>query len=226
MIWLFFCLRVTIERYKNVAEFSQWEGTDQLSKFHGDLVDFGCLTSFNLEKNILQVNFNSGLMNDLFWWKLPFPIFRRRVFTAFTEELLAAPFTDQIFHFIIPALADTQTAFPYEPYLSALSSLRSRCPQTGGGAPWLFFFVLTVGDNYLGTGHEICLSWPHAHAVVADEAPEGSQGQVCAVKVASGVGVSWKSVLAKGPWPRQCPWGAFPGTWERDWFNGSMWLSV
>ncbi|XP_026907061.1 ubiquitin-protein ligase E3C isoform X1 [Acinonyx jubatus] len=76
---------------------------------------------------------------------------RQQVFTAFTEAFLAAPFTDQIFHFIIPALADAQTVFPYEPFLSALLSPESRCPETGGGAPWLFFFVLTVGETYLGT---------------------------------------------------------------------------
>ncbi|XP_042832401.1 ubiquitin-protein ligase E3C isoform X2 [Panthera tigris] len=76
---------------------------------------------------------------------------RQQVFTAFTEAFLVAPFTDQIFHFIIPALADAQTVFPYEPFLSALLSPESRCPETGGGAPWLFFFVLTVGETYLGT---------------------------------------------------------------------------
>ncbi|XP_032160156.1 ubiquitin-protein ligase E3C isoform X6 [Mustela erminea] len=76
---------------------------------------------------------------------------RQQVFSAFTEELLAAPFTDQIFHFIIPALADTHAAFPYEPFLNALLLLESRCSKTSSGAPWLFFFVLTVGEHYLGT---------------------------------------------------------------------------
>ncbi|XP_022369655.1 ubiquitin-protein ligase E3C isoform X1 [Enhydra lutris kenyoni] len=76
---------------------------------------------------------------------------RRQVFSAFTEELLAAPFTDQVFHFIIPALADTHAAFPYEPFLNALLLLESRCSKTSSGAPWLFFFVLTVGEHYLGT---------------------------------------------------------------------------
>ena len=66
-----------------------------------------------------------------------------------------APFTDQIFHFIIPALADAQTVFPYEPFLSALLSPESRCPETGGGAPWLFFFVLTVGETYLGMRYSV-----------------------------------------------------------------------
>uniref|UniRef100_A0A2I3HMJ2 Ubiquitin-protein ligase E3C n=1 Tax=Nomascus leucogenys TaxID=61853 RepID=A0A2I3HMJ2_NOMLE len=75
---------------------------------------------------------------------------RQQVFTAFTEEFLAAPFTDQIFHFIIPALADSQTVFPYEPFLNALLLIESRCSRRSGGAPWLFYFVLTVGENYLG----------------------------------------------------------------------------
>ncbi|KAG8138770.1 putative Ubiquitin-protein, partial [Naja naja] len=45
---------------------------------------------------------------------------RQQVFAAFTEEFLAAPFTDQIFHFIIPALVDGETCFPYELFLNAL----------------------------------------------------------------------------------------------------------
>ncbi|XP_062955750.1 ubiquitin-protein ligase E3C isoform X4 [Cynocephalus volans] len=76
---------------------------------------------------------------------------RQQVFTAFTEEFLAAPFTDQIFRFFIPALADVQTVFPYEPFLNALLLIESRCSKKSGGAPWLFYFVLTVGENYLGT---------------------------------------------------------------------------
>ncbi|XP_036212147.1 ubiquitin-protein ligase E3C isoform X10 [Myotis myotis] len=75
---------------------------------------------------------------------------RQQVFAAFTEECLAAPFTDQIFHFVIPALADTQAAFPFEPFLDALLSAESGA-RARGQAPWLFYFVLTVGENYLGT---------------------------------------------------------------------------
>ncbi|XP_059567321.1 ubiquitin-protein ligase E3C isoform X2 [Myotis daubentonii] len=75
---------------------------------------------------------------------------RQQVFAAFTEECLAAPFTDQIFHFVIPALADTQAAFPFEPFLDALLSAESGA-RARGHAPWLFYFVLTVGENYLGT---------------------------------------------------------------------------
>ncbi|XP_042527516.1 ubiquitin-protein ligase E3C isoform X2 [Dipodomys spectabilis] len=74
---------------------------------------------------------------------------RQQVFSAFTEEFLTAPFTDQIFHFVIPALADVHTVFPYEPFLSALL-LESRYSKRSSGAPWLFYFVLTVGENYLG----------------------------------------------------------------------------
>ncbi|XP_024900649.1 ubiquitin-protein ligase E3C isoform X3 [Pteropus alecto] len=76
---------------------------------------------------------------------------RRQVFAAFTEEFLAAPFTDQTFRFLIPALADAQAAFPYEPFLSALLSREGGSSGAGGGAPWLFYFVLTVGENHLGT---------------------------------------------------------------------------
>lgn len=75
---------------------------------------------------------------------------RQQVFAAFTEECLTAPFTDQVFHFVVPALADAQTAFPFEPFLDALLSVGSRGSRARGGAPWLFYFVLTVGENYLG----------------------------------------------------------------------------
>ncbi|OCT75503.1 ubiquitin-protein ligase E3C [Xenopus laevis] len=75
---------------------------------------------------------------------------RQQVFTAFTEEFLAAPYTDQIFHFIIPALADLQTAFPYEAFLNALLKEGQQHSRTSHRAPWLFYFVLTVGETYLG----------------------------------------------------------------------------
>uniref|UniRef100_A0A2K6EW34 HECT-type E3 ubiquitin transferase n=1 Tax=Propithecus coquereli TaxID=379532 RepID=A0A2K6EW34_PROCO len=75
---------------------------------------------------------------------------RQQVFAAFAGEFLEAPFTDQIFHFIVPALADVQTVFPYEPFLRALLLAERRCSKKSGGAPWLFYFVLTVGENYLG----------------------------------------------------------------------------
>ncbi|KAM9165158.1 ubiquitin-protein ligase E3C [Pangshura tecta] len=75
---------------------------------------------------------------------------RQQIFAAFTEEFLAAPFTDQIFHFIIPALADVQTLFPYELFLNALLT-ESRHSRKSDRAPWLFYFVLTVGETYLGS---------------------------------------------------------------------------
>ncbi|KAF7245872.1 Ubiquitin-protein ligase E3C [Varanus komodoensis] len=76
---------------------------------------------------------------------------RQQIFAAFTEEFLAAPFTDQIFHFIIPALADVQTCFPYELFLNALLLTESRRSRKSERAPWLFYFVLTVGETYLGS---------------------------------------------------------------------------
>ncbi|KAK2494132.1 hypothetical protein MC885_018998 [Smutsia gigantea] len=75
---------------------------------------------------------------------------RQQVFTAFTEEFLTAPFTEQIFHFLVPALADAQAGFPYEPFLHSLLSLESRRSRACGGAPWLLYFVLTVGESFLG----------------------------------------------------------------------------
>ncbi|MEE6467268.1 hypothetical protein FKM82_007184, partial [Ascaphus truei] len=75
---------------------------------------------------------------------------RQQVFTAFTEEFLAAPYTDQVFHVIIPALADLQTAFPYELYLNALLADVNRQSRKYDRVPWLFYVVLTVGETYLG----------------------------------------------------------------------------
>ncbi|XP_042330178.1 ubiquitin-protein ligase E3C isoform X2 [Sceloporus undulatus] len=76
---------------------------------------------------------------------------RQQIFAAFTDEFLAAPFTDQIFHFIIPALADVQTCFPYELFLNALLLTESRRSRKSERAPWLFYFVLTAGETYLGS---------------------------------------------------------------------------
>ncbi|XP_033021687.1 ubiquitin-protein ligase E3C [Lacerta agilis] len=76
---------------------------------------------------------------------------RQQNFAAFTEEFLAAPFTDQIFHFIIPALADVKTCFPYELFLNALLLTESRRLRKSERAPWLFYVVLTVGETYLGS---------------------------------------------------------------------------
>ncbi|XP_044150349.1 LOW QUALITY PROTEIN: ubiquitin-protein ligase E3C-like [Bufo gargarizans] len=76
---------------------------------------------------------------------------RQQVFTAFTREFLAAPYTDQIFQFIIPALADAHTAFPYELFLNALLEEQVHRPHRCDQTPWLFYFVLTVGETYLST---------------------------------------------------------------------------
>ncbi|XP_060052848.1 ubiquitin-protein ligase E3C isoform X2 [Erinaceus europaeus] len=75
---------------------------------------------------------------------------RQRVFAAFAEELLAAPFSEQILQLVVPALADAQAAFPFEPFLDALLSLRGGAPESCVSAPWLFYFVLTVGESHLG----------------------------------------------------------------------------
>ncbi|XP_040290127.1 ubiquitin-protein ligase E3C [Bufo bufo] len=76
---------------------------------------------------------------------------RQQVFTAFTREFLAAPYTDQIFQFIIPAMADAHTAFPYELFLNALLEEQVHRPHRCDQTPWLFYFVLTVGETYLST---------------------------------------------------------------------------
>ncbi|XP_068091962.1 ubiquitin-protein ligase E3C [Hyperolius riggenbachi] len=76
---------------------------------------------------------------------------RQHVFSAFTREFLAAPYTDQIFHLIIPALADLHSAFPYELFLNALLQEQQQSPIKSVHAPWLFYFVLTVGETYLCT---------------------------------------------------------------------------
>ncbi|VTJ75247.1 Hypothetical predicted protein [Marmota monax] len=102
---------------------------------------------------------------------------RQQVFSAFTEEFLAAPFTDQIFRFIIPALADVQTAFPYEPFLNALLLLESRCSKRSRGAPWLFYFVLTVGENYLGVlSEEGLLVYLHVLQTFLSQLPASPAG--------------------------------------------------
>ena len=119
----------------------------------------------------------NDFVNSVFWfyYELPFFFIRQQVFTAFTKEVLAAPFTEQIFHFVIPALADARTVFPYEPFLTALLSLEGRWPATSGGAPWLFYFVLTVGDNYLGMKRRVSL-WAHVEAACVDgSGPVGCQ---------------------------------------------------
>lgn len=160
-------------------------------------------------------------MDSIIWFyrKLLFFFFRQQVFTAFTEEFLAAPFTDQIFHFIIPALADAQTVFPYEPFLNALLLIESRCSRKSGGAPWLFYFVLTVGENYLGMKCKIFFTWTRIWVALADESREG--------RVVAGVMERWASpgrvYLLKG-----CGMGSVPGEtvqiqWKRLTYIYVLW---
>ncbi|MBN3308090.1 UBE3C ligase, partial [Amia calva] len=75
---------------------------------------------------------------------------RQYVFAAFTEEFISAPFTEQIFHFFIPALSDAHSSFPFEPFLSSL--LGTVCASTVAShkAPWLFYFILAIGETNLG----------------------------------------------------------------------------
>ncbi|XP_019363702.1 PREDICTED: ubiquitin-protein ligase E3C [Gavialis gangeticus] len=105
---------------------------------------------------------------------------RQQVFAAFTEELLAAPFTDQIFHFIIPALADVQTTFPYELFLNALLLTESGRSRKSDRAPWLFYFVLMVGETYLGSlSEEGLLVYLRVLQTFLSQLPVSSSGTNC-----------------------------------------------
>uniref|UniRef100_A0A673ARW9 Ubiquitin-protein ligase E3C n=1 Tax=Sphaeramia orbicularis TaxID=375764 RepID=A0A673ARW9_9TELE len=52
---------------------------------------------------------------------------RQFVFAAFTEEFISAPFTEQIFHFFIPALSDFRLSFPFEAFLNSLQATIENC---------------------------------------------------------------------------------------------------
>uniref|UniRef100_A0A7N8WL85 Ubiquitin-protein ligase E3C n=1 Tax=Mastacembelus armatus TaxID=205130 RepID=A0A7N8WL85_9TELE len=73
------------------------------------------------------------------------------IFTAFTEDFISAPFTEQIFHFFIPALSDLRLSFPFEAFLRSLQPTISSSSAAQTQAPWLFYFVLSVGENCLGS---------------------------------------------------------------------------
>uniref|UniRef100_A0AAQ6A377 Ubiquitin-protein ligase E3C n=1 Tax=Amphiprion ocellaris TaxID=80972 RepID=A0AAQ6A377_AMPOC len=73
------------------------------------------------------------------------------VFAAFTEEFISAPFTEQIFHFFIPALSDFRHSFPFEAFLSSLKATIDSSSAAQSQAPWLFYFVLSAGENCLGS---------------------------------------------------------------------------
>ncbi|XP_054847107.1 ubiquitin-protein ligase E3C [Eublepharis macularius] len=105
---------------------------------------------------------------------------RQQIFAAFTEEFLAAPFTDQIFHFIIPALADAQTCFPYELFLNALLLTENRRSRKSERAPWLFYFVLTVGETYLGSlSEEGLLVYLRVLQMFLSQLPVSASGTHC-----------------------------------------------
>uniref|UniRef100_A0A8C6NWV2 Ubiquitin-protein ligase E3C n=1 Tax=Nothobranchius furzeri TaxID=105023 RepID=A0A8C6NWV2_NOTFU len=76
---------------------------------------------------------------------------RQFVFAAFTKEFISAPFTEQIFHFFIPALSDCRLSFPFEAFLSSLQATVDSSSAAQNQAPWLFYFVLSAGENYLGS---------------------------------------------------------------------------
>ncbi|MED6293919.1 Ubiquitin-protein ligase E3C [Characodon lateralis] len=76
---------------------------------------------------------------------------RQFVFAAFTEEFISAPFTEQIFHFFIPALSDHRVSFPFEAFLSSLQVTIKSFSAAQSQAPWLFYFVLYAGENCLGS---------------------------------------------------------------------------
>lgn len=77
------------------------------------------------------------------------PPCRQFVFAAFTEEFISAPFTEQIFHFFIPALSDLRFSFPFEAFLSSLQETVGSSSAAQSQAPWLFYFVLSAGENCL-----------------------------------------------------------------------------
>lgn len=78
---------------------------------------------------------------------------RQFVFAAFTEEFISTPFTEQIFHFFIPALSDIRFSFPFEAFLSCLQANFRSSSAPRSQAPWVFYFVLSTGDSRLGGWH-------------------------------------------------------------------------
>uniref|UniRef100_A0A8D3DK86 Ubiquitin-protein ligase E3C n=1 Tax=Scophthalmus maximus TaxID=52904 RepID=A0A8D3DK86_SCOMX len=97
-----------------------------------------------------QSNLLSVLTNACLLFACPLSC-RQFVFAAFTEEFISAPFTEQIFHFFIPALSDLRLSFPFEAFLSSLQATIGSSSAAQSQAPWLFYFVLSVGENCLGS---------------------------------------------------------------------------
>uniref|UniRef100_A0A8C1EPY4 Ubiquitin-protein ligase E3C n=1 Tax=Cyprinus carpio carpio TaxID=630221 RepID=A0A8C1EPY4_CYPCA len=78
-------------------------------------------------------------------------IHRQFVFSAFTEEFISVPFTEQIYHFFVPALSDPKLAFPFQNFLWSLQATIASSAQARAQAPWLFYFLLSVGESGLGS---------------------------------------------------------------------------
>lgn len=72
------------------------------------------------------------------------------MFAAFTEEFISAPFTEQIFHYFIPALSDLHVSFPFEAFLSSLKATIDSSSSAQSQAPWILYYVLSAGENCLG----------------------------------------------------------------------------
>ncbi|XP_060771202.1 ubiquitin-protein ligase E3C isoform X1 [Neoarius graeffei] len=76
---------------------------------------------------------------------------RQLVFSSFTEHFVSPPFTEQMFHFFMPALADPRLCFPFHDFLFSLQATVSSSDRTQCHAPWLFYFVLLLGETGLGS---------------------------------------------------------------------------
>ncbi|XP_062900489.1 ubiquitin-protein ligase E3C isoform X1 [Mobula hypostoma] len=78
---------------------------------------------------------------------------RHQVFAILAKEFFTAPFTDQIFNFLVPALSAVGTSFPYVPFLTALLIPKTTSSvgltYTKDMAPWLLYFVLAVGESQI-----------------------------------------------------------------------------
>uniref|UniRef100_A0A3B3BDY6 Ubiquitin-protein ligase E3C n=1 Tax=Oryzias melastigma TaxID=30732 RepID=A0A3B3BDY6_ORYME len=96
---------------------------------------------------------------------------RQFVFAAFTEEFISAPFTEQIFHFFIPALSDCRLSFPFEAFLSSLQGTVESSSAAQSQAPWLLYFVLFAGENRLGKlyirrSQDICVTFIYSISIL------------------------------------------------------------
>ncbi|XP_053485781.1 ubiquitin-protein ligase E3C [Ictalurus furcatus] len=76
---------------------------------------------------------------------------RQLVFSAFTEDFISPPFTEQMFHFFVPAMADPGLCFPFHEFLFSLQATISSSDRLQSHAPWLFYFVLLLGETGLSS---------------------------------------------------------------------------